>query len=171
MSVAKSGRQRGVAKQLHAALLAHAQEQQLKGVFLSTSNLQVVRASALAWLGGHAGWCVVRGIARAAAAAGAEGRDGEGGERGGKERAGRGGARMGFQCASARPCAAALRRTCGRAHGPTCSCARNHCPTLQAEAVALYKKLEYEQVGAVSSPTPIVGRMLTFLTFEKKLNL
>ena len=86
MSVAKSGRQRGVAKQLHAALLAHAQEQQLKGVFLSTSNLQVVRASALAWLGGHAGWCVVRGIARAAAAAaaaGAEGRDGEGGERGG----------------------------------------------------------------------------------------
>ena len=42
MSVAKSGRQRGVAKQLHAALLAHAQQQQLKGVFLSTSNLQVV---------------------------------------------------------------------------------------------------------------------------------
>ena len=46
MSVAKSARRRGVAKQLHQALIAHAQAQQLKGVFLSTSSLQVVCAPA-----------------------------------------------------------------------------------------------------------------------------
>jgi len=40
MSVAKSGRRRGVASLLNAALLAHAHQQHLKGVFLSTSTMQ-----------------------------------------------------------------------------------------------------------------------------------
>jgi N-acetylglutamate synthase-like GNAT family acetyltransferase len=42
MSVAKAARRRGVAKQLHQVLIAHAQAHQLKGVFLSTSSLQVM---------------------------------------------------------------------------------------------------------------------------------
>lgn len=40
MSVAKAGRRRGVASLLNAALLAHAKEHQLKGVYLTTSTMQ-----------------------------------------------------------------------------------------------------------------------------------
>ena len=33
----------------------------------------------------------------------------------------------------------------------------------------MYKELGYEQVSVISSPTPIVGRVLSFLTFETRL--
>jgi hypothetical protein len=33
----------------------------------------------------------------------------------------------------------------------------------------MYKELGYEHVSVVSSSTPIVGRVLSFLTFETRL--
>ena len=40
MSVAESGRRRGVASKLHGALLEHAKRHKMKGIFLETSNMQ-----------------------------------------------------------------------------------------------------------------------------------
>mmetsp|Transcript_25075 Transcript_25075/g.70701 ORF Transcript_25075/g.70701 Transcript_25075/m.70701 type:complete len:249 (-) Transcript_25075:8-754(-) len=78
LSVSASGRRRGIASRLNSTLLAFAQEQQLPGIFLTTS-------------------------------------------------------------------------------------------TLQPGAIALYRKLTYEQVSVLDVPIPILSRAMKFITFEFKL--
>jgi len=54
-------------------------------------------------------------------------------------------------------------------HTHTHTHTHNTLNTLQPEAIAMYKELGYEHVSVVSSSTPIVGRVLSFLTFETRL--